>query len=113
MIKLSIWLYALAVNAAAFVFSSVGSLFRLALHQQQSRNHTQDAGLPALTDFVVNQPWKVFFIAIPFLIVAVVLSFRRRTDARHAMVFAGAATLFLVLLASLAALGVAANLYFM
>ena len=113
MIKLSIWIYALTVNAAAFVFSSVGSMFRLALHQQQSRNHTLDAGLPPLTDFVVNQPWKVFFIAIPFLIVAVVLSFRRRTDARHVMVFAGAATLFLVLLASLAVLGVAANLYFM
>lgn len=112
MFKLSIWIYALAVNAAAFVFSAVGTTFRGALHHHHSVNHTLDVEIPPVTDFVVRQPWKVFFIAIPFLIVAVVLSFWRRTDARHAMVFAGAATLFLVLLASFAAVAVAAVFYY-
>ncbi len=112
MIKLSIWLYALAVNAAALVFSVVGTTFRGALYHHHSVRNTLDVEIPPVTDFVVRQPWKVFFVAIPFLIVAVVLSFRRRTDARHAMVFAGTATLFLVMLASVAAVAVAAVFYY-
>ena len=112
MIKLSIRIYALAVNVAAFVFSSVGTMFRGALYHHDRVNHTLDADIPLVTDFVVRQPWKIFFVAIPFLIVAVALSFWRRTEARHAMVFAGTATLFLVLLASVAAIAVASVFYY-
>ncbi len=102
MIKLSIWIYALAAAVASWASVVYGQQLENMI-TWWGKALLGDNELPGPTEFFCHIQWRIFYITAPILLVALVLSCRRNTDARHAMVFSGMVTLFLVLLISVAA----------
>ena len=102
MIKLSIWIYALAAAVASWASVGYGQkLENMAI--RWGKAVLGDSELWGITEFFCHIQWRIFYITVPMLLVALALSCRRNTDSRHALVFSGMVTLFLVLLVSLAA----------
>jgi cytochrome bd-type quinol oxidase subunit 2 len=103
MIKLSIWIYALAAAVASWASAEYGDrLGKIAGSHIIASFHGEEK-MHGITEAFCQIQWRVYYITVPMLLVAVLLSIRRNTDARHAMVFSGVVTLFLVLLVSMAA----------
>lgn len=111
MIKLSIWIYALAVTVASLASVGFGEIVGNVSLQWYKHLGVSDAPMVPVTVFFVDLQWKILLITVPFLIAALVLSLKRSTDVRHATVYAGLATLFLVILFCLAGLAAASPFY--
>lgn len=122
MIKLSIWIYALAATVASWAsvvygqqLENMATRWETGYDQKLAYVATRwekvvvgDSELWGITEFFCHIQWRIFYLTVPILLVALALSCRRSTDARHALVFSGMVTLFLVLLVSLAAFASAA-----
>ena len=97
--KLAIWAYSGAVALASLAMVVLGVLFQIFFEQLYGRN----IPLPRLTHWFICLHWWFLLSSLPVLVGACFLTFARTLTPDRALAFAGACTLLIVFLFTVAA----------
>ena len=96
--KLAIWTYSAAVALAFLVMVVLGVLFQIFFEQLYGRNEP----LPLLTHCFIRLHWWFLLGSLPVLVSACFLTTARTLTPDRALAFAGACTLLIVFLFTVA-----------